>query len=65
MENERKGENGVTKTPLVRGNAKAFGAGVNDRPVDGQSRTVTEPAGETEGHVVARGFYGKNPPVFF
>ena len=35
---------------------EAFGAGVNDRPVDGQSRAVTEPAGETEGHEVARGF---------
>ena len=29
------------------GKRKAFGAGVNDRPVDGQSRAVTEPAGET------------------
>ena len=40
-------------TPLVKGNAKAFDAG------------VTEPAGETEGHEVARGFYRKNHPVFF
>ena len=36
---------------------------MNDRPVDGQSRAVTEPAGETEGHVVVRGFYRRNPPV--
>ena len=48
--------NGERLTPLVKGNAKAFGAGVNDRPVDGQSRAVTEPSGETEGHEVARGF---------
>ena len=51
-----------------------FGAGVNDLPVDGQSRAVTEPAGEKEGHVVARGFLSsinliktneRDPPVFF
>ena len=58
MENERKGENGVTKTPLVKGNAKAFGAGVNDLPVDGQSRTVTEPAGETCCRRPTGGLYG-------
>ena len=42
---------------VPHGKREAFGAGVNDRPVDGQSRAVTEPAGETEGHEVARGFY--------